>query len=103
MIVKAADPSPSTTRKRARSFLRNNVDGKDVIVVPEVLPDRSRKEQVLLPRITAPKKASSLEPGNEEKIDEEGDYLKSEEHFDDGKCAVFPSGTKERTPYNKMV
>lgn len=57
IVGKGADPILWATWKYMRRTLRDNFEGKDIIIVPEVLPIRFRQEHVLEPRSTATEKA----------------------------------------------
>lgn len=62
--------------------LRDDVNEHDVIAIPEVRPERSRNELVLVPISTATKKANTSTTKNEEK-DKEDDQAKCDDYFDD--------------------
>lgn len=81
-------------------FLRNGVEGKDIIVVPERLLRRSRKEYVFVPRSTATKKGSTSKPGKEEKEKEE-DHAKGEENLNDKQADMLPSAAKKQAPFDE--
>lgn len=71
VIREAADVILRTTRKRARGLLRDNVEGEEIIVVPDVLPKRSRKKPVIVYRSTATKQVSTLSAVNDKKNEED--------------------------------
>lgn len=66
-IEKVADSIAGGTLKLMRSFLAEDIDEDDISLVPELLPNCSRKEPVLLSGGTAIEKESISKPGNEEK------------------------------------
>lgn len=70
VIGKATDTTLCATRNRMRTVLGNEVEREDVILVQELLPKRSRKEQILVPRVTATKTKTlrSLESKSKIKI-----------------------------------
>lgn len=94
---KGADPSPRTTRKRRRRFLRGDVEEIDIIVVPDMFPKRSGNEQVLVPTRKATKNANTLKGRNKEK-DINGDHPKGEKDFDGTQAAVLLIGTMKQAP-----
>lgn len=66
VIGEAADPTSRPTRKRGRRFLPADIEKEVIIVVPEVLPNRPRKKQILVARSTATKIITTLKAENEE-------------------------------------
>lgn len=85
-----------------RSFLRDEVEKKDITVVPGVLPELSRKEQLLVPRSTATKTTITLKAENKEK-DEEVDHSQSEKHFNVKQATVLPSAIKKQALFTDAV
>lgn len=74
VIENAADPASRTTPIGGRRFLKDNVEEDDIIVVPEMLPNRFRKEQVSVSGSTAAEKANisrAGDDGKDEKDDQE--------------------------------
>lgn len=102
IVGKAARPTTHTSRKGMRGFLGDNIKEDDISVVQEVLPKRSRKEQVLVARSTATKKASTSKAGNEEKY-EGDDHAKDEKHFDKKQTDVLPSGNKKQVRFDEVM
>lgn len=101
-MEKAAHPIPRITRKLCRSFLRDEVEEEGIIIVSWLLLERSWKEQVLVSRTTANKKANNSKPGNQEE-DEEEDYWEDEDGFDDKNSLVSSNGFKEQAPFEEKV
>lgn len=64
---KSADATLHTNHKRRRSFLKEHVKGKNIIIVSEVFSKRFREKQVLVLRSTATKEVNILKVGNEGK------------------------------------
>lgn len=62
-------------------MLRNDIEHDDTVLVAEMLSESFRKEQVLMPRSTAAKKANTSNTENEKK-DEDDDHGKDEKYFD---------------------
>lgn len=100
--TKAADPTQHTTRKRARRFLRDDIEGEDIIAVPGMLSKLFIKELVLMQRSTATKTANPSKPGNEYK-DGEHDHTKGEEHYNDRQATPLPSATERQAPSDKKA
>lgn len=68
VIRKAADPTSRPTRKSGRRFPTDGVEEKDINVVPDVLINRFRKDQILIPRSTATRKPNTSKTGNNKKL-----------------------------------
>lgn len=98
----APDQIPHATRKRNRMFPRDDVEEANITVVPERLPKRSQKEQVLVPRSTVMKRANTSKPGMPER-DEEEVQTEDEENFDEKQAAVLPSMFNEQALFEKNV
>lgn len=71
LVGKATDPIPRATGKHTKTFLREKVEEKDITVVPELLTERSGKEQVLVQRSAATRRANNLKQVVREKNEEE--------------------------------
>lgn len=80
-------------------FLRDGLKGEDIIVVPKLLSERSKKELLSVPKSTATKKVDTLTPKKQEKVEE--DNQEGEENFDDNQAAIFPSRFKEQAPFEE--
>lgn len=76
---KASDPIIRATWQRTRTFLKDKVEGEDIVVILELLSKHSRKEQVLVPRDTVAKKEINSKPEKQENGKEE-DNPESEEN-----------------------
>lgn len=85
-----------------RRFLRDDVRTDDIFLVPEELPNRSRKGQILVSRNTTTKEASIPNNLDEEK-DKEGYLRKGEELVDDKQSAVLPSRIREQVILDENV
>lgn len=82
VIGKAPAPILGAIRKRTRRFLKDSIEGEDLLVVPKLLSKRSRNQQVLTPRCTSTKEKTTSRRSNED-WDEDDDQTNVEEHFDD--------------------
>lgn len=82
--------------------MRNHVLAEDIIVVPEGLLRRFRKEHGFVASGTETEKAYTLKTVNKEKH-EDDDHSRSEEIFDDKEAALFPSETKQHAQFHRIV
>lgn len=67
-----------------------------------MLPKRSKKEEVFVPKGTAAKQVSTSKAGNEKKH-EENDQTKGNKYFDGKQAAVLPCGTKVKAQFDENV
>lgn len=56
------DPTPRATRRRAKLFFRDDVEREDIFVDSEMLPKSLRKEQFVVTKSKATKKANTWKP-----------------------------------------
>lgn len=82
--------------------MRDDNEREDIAVALKLLPDRSKKGQIFVPRNTATKKKSISEPGKQEKHDEE-DHAEDERNSDDAQTFVLSSRFKEQAPFEEKV
>lgn len=100
VVGKAAEPIPSATPKHMRNLLRDAVEKKNFILVPDSLSMNSRIEQMLVPIITA-KKAKRRRP--ELKKHDAGDHEEGAEYFDGKQSAELTSCTKQQELFHRNV
>lgn len=81
-------------------FSRDNIEGKDIILILQVLPELSQNGQVFVPRSTANEKANTLKAKNEGD-DGEDNHQKGEERFDDKKAAALPHETRQQVSFDE--
>lgn len=74
--------------------MRDSVEEKDIIAVPELLPKHFQKKPVLVLGSIVAKKTNTLK-ARYEKENEDNYHPKSEENFDDQKAVLFLSTTNE--------
>lgn len=100
VVVMSADSVPRATEKRLRSFLRNYIEGQDIIIVLEQLPKRSGKLQEKVPRLIATKNKDTLKSGKQEK-DEEEDHPNGKQNFNVKQIVVLPNWIKDQAQYDE--
>lgn len=81
VVCKVADPTLCATRKRIGRLVKDNVEEEVIIIVPEQMLKRLRKEQILLPRSTSKRKANTTKYRKQEKDNEE-DLPKCQKNID---------------------
>lgn len=62
VALKTTDLITCATQKSTKRFLREDLEKGYIVVVPELLSKRSRKEQILVQRSKETKNASTLKP-----------------------------------------
>lgn len=101
VLAMAADPTPRTSLKRARRFLRDDVEG-NYVVVDRRCSQSIHKGLDLGARKYNNKRTNISNLKNKTRKGDD-DNPKDEDHLDVKQAAVLSAGTKEQVPFEEKV